>query len=131
MKYNCPFCNIKMRYRFERSVDAPPIEYLVYECEKSHCMIKAHSRYKYEDNLLSVEIILDLGENVYRVSTRYDVECTTLFKISPMKKKHHGVQYYFLKTIIEINKSIKIDLADPINSGLSVLNRLLKLRAFS
>lgn len=35
------------------------------------------------------------------------------------------------KNILEINQAIKIDLADPINSGLLILNRLLKLLAFS
>lgn len=133
MEYICPYCNQIMRSRA-----CPDIDFLIYECEKSNCMTKAHSKYRlwtHQNEILGIDIIFqskDPLKDVYRISIRYDCDYTKLFKINKMKRVSiTGSPYYFLKDVIKIDQAIKIDLADPINSGLYILNKLLKLRAFS
>lgn len=136
MKYNCPFCNIKMSYYseiqyFDSTIDNSLISYFVNECKK--CSIGVIPKYKiwdYKEQVQGLSIILDNCLTTYKIVSRYDLIKTSLSKVEELVSQNGAIGCSFNR-IIEINEVIKIDLADPINSGLQAIDRLMKLRAFS
>jgi len=138
MKYKCPFCNSLMSYESEKqyfysgNIESA-IDYLIHRCRKSKCRIGVIPKYKIwesKDEVKGFSIILDDYLKTYKIVSRYDLNATSLSKLET-EVSFNGSKNVLLKNIIEIRGSIKIDLADPINSGLEVINRLMKLRAFS
>jgi hypothetical protein len=135
MKYECPFCKSKMTYHIEKQYfDSGPIvltpNYLIHNCRKSKCKIGIFSKYKiweYQSQIQGVSLIL----NDYKIVSRYDLNESSLCKVSIDVLQRSGGFNVILNKIIETDSSIKIELADPISSGLQVINRLMKLRAFS
>lgn len=138
MKYNCPFCKSKMTYYAEdQYFDSGPIAltptYLIHKCYKSKCKIGIFSKYKiweYQGQVQGQSIILDSCLITYKIVSRYDLNVTLLNKVKTETSFNDSVNVV-LKNIIELNSAIKIDLANPISSGLQMIDKLLKLRAFS
>jgi len=138
MKYNCPFCKSKMTYHAEdQYFDSGPIvltpAYLIHKCKKSECKIGIFSKYKiweYQGKVQGQSIILDNYLTTYKIVSRYDLNVTLLNKVKTDILFNDSVDVT-LKNIIELSSAIKIDLANPISSGLQIIDKLLKLRAFS
>jgi hypothetical protein len=108
-------------------------DYLIHKCYKSKCKIGIFSKYKiweYQGKVQGQSIILDNCLTTYKVVSRYDLNATLLNKVKTEISFNDSVNVV-LKNIIELNSAIKIDLANPISSGLQIIDKLLKLRAFS
>ncbi len=142
MKYNCPFCKSKMQYHLEKqyfyysanySPGSPTVNYFIHKCKKSECKIGLIPKYKiweYQGKVRGMSIILDSCLITYKIVSRYDLNEAVLSKVERTVFPS-GTIGYSLNKIIETNEAIKIDLNDPISSGLQSINRLMKLRAFS
>ena len=107
--------------------------YFIHKCKKSECKIGTLTKYKiweYQGKVVGQSIILDNCLTTYKIVSRYDYNETSLSKIEKQILRNGDIGC-FISKIIETNESLKIDLADPINSGLQAINRLMKLRAFS
>lgn len=136
MKYDCLFCKSKMTYHaetqyFDWQNNNSIHTYLIHKCTKARCKIGLLPKCKiweYRGHVQGLSLILDFGLKTYKIVSRYDLNKTSLAKVEILPNSDGSFQ---LDNIMETDESIKIDLADPINSGLQVINRLLKLRAFS
>lgn len=134
MKYSCPFCQCLMTYKSEKQyfyVEYTEFttNYLIHRCRKSDCKIGVIPKYKiyeYQGEVKGVSIIL--GD--YSIVSRYDLNASSLSKMK-IETSFNYTSIGSLKNIIELNSAIKIDLANPISSGLQMIDKLLKLRAFS
>jgi hypothetical protein len=118
--YICPFCQQVMV-----NDKISPLSDYVYRC--NFCFVN--------DKYFKYQICFDLNYNLYSTSIllpNYNSDCDMYFLVIV---NNEVIIYKFndLSDVLRINKTdeMKIDLADPINSGLLILNRLLKLRAFS
>lgn len=141
MKYSCPFCKSPMSYIVEmkKSSSNKPIKpddpdvILTHKCKKSKCKLGITPKFKiYESQgqLLGTSIILDYNSSIYKIVSWFHLNETILLKVNTEMGFNYSINCTY-EDMLRINKAIKIDLADPINSGLSILNRLLNLRAFS
>src|SRR5574339_180150 len=129
MKPRCPFCQHVMRYTFSSG-------HKIFKCECRHCTINPYSRFQLSydpfGELYGITIILTHDDTDYALSVRYDMDQTFLEKLKETKMsiETDSHLYHLPVTMFDLNSAIKIDLGDPVTSGLKVLNRLLKLRAF-
>jgi hypothetical protein len=105
------------------------LNYLAHKCRRSNCKVGIIPKYKileYQGEVKGTSIIL----NNYHVVSRYDLNVSTLSKLKTEISFNYSVNVT-IKNIMELNSAIKIDLANPISSGLQIIDKLLKLRAFS
>lgn len=135
MKYNCPFCKSKMSYYIEDYIPNLDtiLDYQVHRCKKSSCRIGWLPKFKiweYKNQVQGFSIILDNCLTTYKLVSRYDMNQISFSKVN-IDTSLNGTTGVSLKQIIEFNEAIKIDLANPISSGLQIIDRLIKLRAFS
>lgn len=135
MKYNCPFCNSKMNYHIEDYIPNLDVnlDYQVHECKKSKCRIGWLPKFKiweYESQVKGFSIVLDNCLTTYKLVSRHDMNKISFSKVT-MDLSFNGTIGVNIKNIMELNSAIKIDLANPISSGLQMVDKLLKLRAFS
>jgi hypothetical protein len=146
MKYKCPFCNYTMRFTAYKYMPSNQKDCLKHECKRSDCMFSYRSRYivsTYDSQIYKISILLNYGGSNYSIDLQYNNHIndncshTALLKLDKKSEiiSNGGLSYehsyYEYDKVIQISDVMKIDLTDPINSGLLIIERLMKLRAFS
>jgi hypothetical protein len=77
-------------------------------------------------------MVLTHDDKLYALSVRYDSNTTylELLKETKMSVADDAHLYHLPVSMLDVDSAIKIDLNDPINSGLKIFHRLMNLRAF-
>lgn len=125
MDYICPFCHKLMICK----------EYddrLQYSCKSILCENSPYYLYNFSinknGNLIHVVVLLEY-ENWYALSIDF-IDNTTMMEQLKMVPNDGSDIYYLPVNIMWIENAIQFDLNNPIESGKTIINRLLNLRVF-
>lgn len=111
----CPFCGLLLSHINLSIFKKETIYYC--SCDKEIPWMKYRLSFDLFNQIIMSSIII----NTYMLTIDFKNDKTYLDKITLRNTSN----------VLTLNSKMKIDLNDPINSGLLIIDQLLKLRAFS